>query len=126
MRFTSLSHTAAVAQFAASVLAHPSPTANSPRGLQKRAVDISAFKYKLGAASAKYVSNVVIEEQGLKPRAAVGYTEIATALVKSAFPEAEFRLVSSYESKNGIGHVVFKQTVHGIDIDTADFNVNVR
>ena len=90
-----------------------------------RADLLLSFNSKLGAASAKYVSNVVIEEQGLRPRALGAANDIASALVKQAFPAAEFRLLSSYASSNGIEHVVFKQTVHGIDIDTADFNVNV-
>ena len=53
--------------------------------------------------------------------------DAATAVVKKVLPNAEFRLVDDhYVGSNGIAHVNFKQTVHGLDIDNADFNVNVR
>jgi extracellular elastinolytic metalloproteinase len=46
--------------------------------------------------------------------------------VKKAAPGAEYRIVSDhYIGKNGITHVHFKQTAFGLDIDNADFNVNV-
>lgn len=100
MRFTTIS---IAAQLATSVLSHPSPSSGSG-AVQRRAINIDAFKYKLGASSAKYVSNVVIEEQGLKPRALAAANDIASALIKSAFPSAEFRQLSSYASSNGIEH----------------------
>jgi extracellular elastinolytic metalloproteinase len=54
------------------------------------------------------------------------YTETASDLVKATYPKAEFRMVDDhYVGTNGIAHVNFKQTVNGIDIDNADFNVNV-
>ncbi|KKA27194.1 hypothetical protein TD95_002117 [Thielaviopsis punctulata] len=54
------------------------------------------------------------------------YIETATELVKKVAPNAEFRLVDdSYVGTNGIAHVNFRQTANGLDIDNADFNVNV-
>lgn len=54
------------------------------------------------------------------------YVETATELVKTVASGAQFRLVEDhYVGSDGIAHVYFKQTVHGIDIDNADFNVNV-
>lgn len=100
MRFTTIS---VAVQLAAPVLSHPSSSSVSG-AVQRRAVNIDAYKYKLGAGSPKYVSNVVIEEQGLKPRAVAAANDIASALVKSAFPSAEFRMLSSYASSNGIEH----------------------
>lgn len=119
-----LSHTAIVALLAVRTLGHPAPPSSSVQSIQKRTVNLLA--YKLGVGS-EYVNNVVITEQGpvFKGFVAPSYTDTATYLVKSVFPEAEFRLLSSYRSSNGMGHVVFKQILHGIDIDTADFNVNV-
>ncbi|KAF2210661.1 hypothetical protein CERZMDRAFT_99271 [Cercospora zeae-maydis SCOH1-5] len=53
--------------------------------------------------------------------------EAAEALVRSTVPDAEFRRVAdSWTSSSGITHVYFKQTLNGLDIDDADFNVNVR
>lgn len=126
MRFSSL-QTAVVAQLATTVIAHPhaAPQPAAGSALHKRALDIGAFKYKFPAGAAKYVTNEVIAEKGPLPRALASADDVATALVKSAHPKAEFRKVTSYQSKNGVAHVTFKQTVHGIDIDTADFNVNV-
>lgn len=117
-------HTTAVALLTARVLGHPAPSSNSAQNIQRRTVNLDA--YKLGAG-ASYSNNVVLTEEKpeLRAFAASTYTDTATSLVKKVAPEAEFRLVSSYLSGNGVGHVVFKQTLHGIDIDTADFNVNV-
>ncbi|KAG4441518.1 hypothetical protein IFR05_002975 [Cadophora sp. M221] len=118
-----VSQTAIAALLAANVLGHPH-TSSPPRNLQKRTVDLTAYKLGVGAS---YTSNVVIEEQVSAFRAFTKptYVDTATTLVKSKFPNAEFRLVTNYVSGNGVGHVAFKQTVHGIDIDTADVNVNV-
>lgn len=55
-----------------------------------------------------------------------GYVAAAAAFVRARYPNAEFRQVDdNYVSSSGIGHVYFKQTVFGFDIDDADFNVNV-
>ncbi|KAI9052154.1 hypothetical protein LZ554_003516 [Drepanopeziza brunnea f. sp. 'monogermtubi'] len=126
MRFVLL-QTAVTALLGNHVLGHPHAAPSSPqaRSIQKRTVDLSAYKLGVGAS---YTSNALITgaEQAIDFQAFTepGYVETATALVKSVFPLAEFRLLSSYQSGNGVGHVVFKQTVHGIDIDTADLNVN--
>ena len=54
------------------------------------------------------------------------YLDTATELVRRVAPEATFRVVGDhYIGTNGVAHVNFKQTAHGIDIDNADFNVNV-
>lgn len=51
---------------------------------------------------------------------------IATDLVKKTIPGAQFRLVNDhYVGSNGIAHFYFKQTANGLDIDNADFNVNI-
>ncbi|CAG8954703.1 hypothetical protein HYFRA_00004626 [Hymenoscyphus fraxineus] len=125
MRFTS-AQTAAVALLSTPVLGHPHPaTSNkSPKEVQRRDVDLTAFRLGVGS---QYATSLNLTES--TPELSIvepTYTETATALVKKVAPNAEFRLASNYESGNGIGHVVFKQTLHGIDIDTADFNVNVK
>ena len=52
--------------------------------------------------------------------------EVAKALIKDKSPDATFRLVDDhYKGSNGITHVRFKQTFHDIDVDNADYNVNV-
>ncbi|KAH7305639.1 putative extracellular metallo proteinase MEP [Rhexocercosporidium sp. MPI-PUGE-AT-0058] len=119
-----VSQTAIAALLTANVLGHPHASSSSPRSLQKRTVDLTAYRLGVGAS---YTTNVVIEEQVSTFRAFTKptYVDTATTLVKSKFPNAEFRLVTNYVSGNGVGHVTFKQTVHGIDIDTADVNVNV-
>lgn len=130
MRFSTL-QAAAVAQLATSVLAHPhaAPAAEGS-ALHKRAVNIDAYKNKLGAAPAKYVTNEVIveaEKKGtpIRRAAAAADNDVASAHIKTLHPNAQFRLVTSYSSRNGVTHTAFKQTANGIDIDTADFNVNV-
>lgn len=54
------------------------------------------------------------------------YVDSATAVVQSTVPGVEFRVVDDhYVGTNGVAHVNFKQTVHGLDVDNSDFNVNV-
>lgn len=55
------------------------------------------------------------------------YVGIATLKLRETVTQAEFRLVDdSYVGSNGVAHVHFQQTVDGIDVDNAQFNVNVR
>ena len=54
------------------------------------------------------------------------YTDTAARLVQNIVPGASFRLIDDhFVGDNGVAHVYFRQTLHGIDIDNADFNVNV-
>jgi extracellular elastinolytic metalloproteinase len=51
---------------------------------------------------------------------------VATDLVKVTIPGATFRLVDDhYVGSNGVAHYYFKQTANDLDIDNADFNVNI-
>ncbi|GAO13523.1 hypothetical protein UVI_02016010 [Ustilaginoidea virens] len=57
---------------------------------------------------------------------ATGASYVATAeeLLKSKAPGAEYRVVNDhYVGSDGIAHVYFKQTLHGLDIDNADANI---
>ncbi|KAK1992019.1 fungalysin metallopeptidase [Colletotrichum falcatum] len=103
------------------VFAHPATHAHS---IGRRGVDIEAFRLpQLGS----YTNATEIE--AAPPIALLkreSYVDTATELVKKLAPGAEFRLVGDhYVGTNGIGHVNFKQTVHGLDIDNGDFNVNI-
>jgi extracellular elastinolytic metalloproteinase len=112
------------ALFSTRVLAHPSSSTAARSALQGRAIDLSAFRLKVEGqySNVEKTSDIEIPASFNSP----GYTETATSLVKTVFPEAEFRLVPDhYIGSNGIGHVVFRQTIHGLDVDNADFNVNV-
>ncbi|KAE9579475.1 hypothetical protein CGMCC3_g4703 [Colletotrichum fructicola] len=54
------------------------------------------------------------------------YIGIATLKLRETVTQAEFRLVDdSYVGSNGVAHVHFQQTVDGIDVDNAQFNVNI-
>lgn len=105
------------------VRGHPAPEARP--GLQRRTVDLNAFRL---TALSEYVNATVaessIDSASLSRRA--DYVDTATALVKDKVPGATFRLVQDhYVGANGVAHVHFKQTANGLDIDNADFNVNV-
>lgn len=119
-----LSQTAVAALLASRVLGHPhaSPVAS----IRGRSVDLSQFRLKSGAV---YSDVAQTTDAGLHPPSSFDtpdYTQTATWLVQEIFPEADFRLVTDhYVGNDGIGHVTFKQTAHGLDIDNADFNVNV-
>ncbi|CAI4220101.1 unnamed protein product [Parascedosporium putredinis] len=94
--------------------------------LSRRGVDIEPFRL---ASAAKYIGikdpKPDIHGPGSPPSAGT-YVESASALVKSVHPNIEYRVVDDhYVGSNGIAHVRFKQTIHGIDVDNGDFNVNI-
>jgi len=102
--------------------AHPF---HSLQSLGKRAVDFNAFRMVL---TTEYANATTIESDpsitALAKRA--DPQDTATELVKATVPGATFRLVGDhYVGDNGIAHFNFKQTIDDIDIDNADFNVNV-
>ena len=101
--------------------AHPSgPGSHS---IVSRGIDVNAFRLK---ATSSYVNASVAESPSHRRHKRADYIEAATELVKSQVNGASFRVVEDhYVGTNGVAHVNFKQTVHGIDIDNADFNVNV-
>ncbi|KAK2595269.1 hypothetical protein QQS21_006984 [Conoideocrella luteorostrata] len=108
---------------AANVKAHPHMQSES--GLSSRRVNLDRFRM---SESGNYVP--AIKVKGDKPVMNINergsYLEIAKELVKTKAPDAEYRLVNDhYVGSNGVAHVYFKQTLHGIDIDNADLNVNV-
>jgi extracellular elastinolytic metalloproteinase len=103
--------------------AYPSQKAPNLSPLSKRGLDLEAFKLP---PMAEYVSQDEVPDELSVVTMRADYTETAKDLVKSTFPKATFRMVNDhYIGSNGIAHVNFKQTANGIDIDNADFNVNV-
>ena len=109
---------------AAQVLAHPT-VHHGPSSLRRRTVDLEAFRLK---ATAQYVNATeAVDSASASLAKRETYVDTAVALAKSLVPSAEFRVVEDhYVGTNGIAHVNLKQTVHGLDIDNADFNINVR
>ena len=110
---------------AANVQAHPHGREPNKSSLSKRAVDVAKFRltdmsnYTASAVTKADASVMTIGKRG-------DYVGTAAELVKTVAPGAEFRVVNDhYVSSDGVAHVNFKQTMHGIDIDNADFNVNV-
>lgn len=81
---------------------------------------------RLGTTS-QYVNHKAAKaDQSLKLLKRATYVETATELVKQIIPDAEFRLKKDhYVGTNGIAHVYFRQTVNGIDVGNANFNVNI-
>jgi extracellular elastinolytic metalloproteinase len=120
MRFST---TASAAFLASQVVAHPHayPPLN---GLSKRKLDLNAFRLETETEYSDAATTDSTPIVALAKRET--YLETATALVKKTVPGAEFRIADDhYVGTNGIAHVNLKQTVHGLDIDNADFNVNV-
>lgn len=106
------------------VSAHPQRRQpnNGASALSKRGVDLSEYPMP-GLGSYTKTANVKTVEKRISSS---GYVETATKLVKEKFPDLEFRVIDdAYVGTNGIGHVNFKQTVHGLDVDNGDFHVNV-
>ncbi|KAH7323006.1 Fungalysin metallopeptidase-domain-containing protein [Stachybotrys elegans] len=114
-----------LAGLAANVQAHSHAADASRPSLSKRGVEIESFRMpQLSEYSTSEESKSVAGSLAKRDT----YVEAATDLVKAVAPSgATFRLVDDhYVGTNGIAHVNFKQTIHGIDIDNADFNVNVN
>ncbi|KAI2610404.1 elastinolytic metallo proteinase Mep [Hypoxylon fragiforme] len=108
----------------ASLPAQGHPTHSYKGGLRRRTVDLNSYRLKETAQYSNRASTSSNNAVQLLKRDS--YVDTATELVKSVVPDATFRLVDDhYVGKNGIAHVNFKQTAHGIDIDNADFNVNI-
>ncbi|KAF7588239.1 Fungalysin/Thermolysin Extracellular metalloproteinase 5 [Aspergillus hancockii] len=76
-----------------------------------------------------YVDNAQqtpVSSSSNEPGMAQTYVETATELVKGKKANATFRLKDDhYIGDNGVAHVHFRQTIHDIDVDNGDFNVNV-
>lgn len=115
-----------LAGLAANVQAHPT-FHEDPHGtsLSKRAIDLS--QYDMPPISNYSPSDATEDNKAAKT---VGkrstYVETATEFIKKEVPGVEFRVVEDhYVGSGGVAHINFKQTHHGIDIDNADFKVNV-
>lgn len=105
----------------AHVGAHP---LSHSRSLTKRTVDLNSYRLKVAS---DYVNSTVVDtDPAIVLTKRAGPQDTATALVKKTIPGASFRLVSDYVGDNGIAHFYFRQTANDLDIDNADFNVNVR
>lgn len=114
-----------LAGLAANVQAHSEETASTFSLGKRGAIDLERFR--LPQLSEYTDANTAETSEAVRSLAKrETYVESAEELVRLTAPNAEFRLVEDhYVGKNGIAHVNFRQTVHGIDIDNADFNVNV-
>jgi extracellular elastinolytic metalloproteinase len=110
---------------AANVLAHPERRHANNAALEKRGVDLSKFRMpELSeyTVSTKAKSNPAVSSINKRG----DYVSAAKQLVKTVYPGSKFRLVDDhYVGVDGLAHVNFKQTIHGIDVDNGDFNVNV-
>lgn len=108
---------------ASAVNAHPAPN-KGKSSLRRRGVDLEKYRLQTVAEYSNVVDTKANPDISITKRAT--YVETATELVKKVAPDAEFRLVEDhYVGTNGVAHVNFKQTAHGLDIDNADFHVNV-
>lgn len=105
------------------VNAHPQHHAPNTFELAKRGIDLEDYSMpslssytKTSSASSKHDFAIVSDD----------YVAIAIALAKDVAHGAEFRVVGDhYVDANGVAHINLRQTVHGLDIDNADFNINV-
>ncbi|KAF2263033.1 fungalysin metallopeptidase [Lojkania enalia] len=111
-----------LASLAIGVSAHP--LSNTSPSIRKRAVDLNAFRLKVAS---EYADTIKVESDSSLLRVKrADPVDTATELVKKTIPGATFRLVKDfYTGTNGITHINFKQTANGLDIDNADFHVNI-
>ncbi|KAG9232629.1 putative extracellular metallo proteinase mep [Amylocarpus encephaloides] len=108
---------------AGQVLGHPASHAGT--ALSKRKVQLDKFRLTTLPSYSDATSTDNLPAASLIGKRAT-YLEAAEALVEKVVPGATFRVADDhYVGSNGIAHVNLKQTIHGLDIDNADFNVNV-
>ncbi|KAI1501347.1 Fungalysin metallopeptidase-domain-containing protein [Biscogniauxia marginata] len=106
------------------VQSHPTHTHTTKSTLRRRTVDLNAYRI---TQDAEYSNKAATQSNtAVRLLKRDSYVDTASEVVKNIFPDATFRVVNDhYVGNNGIAHVNFKQTAHGIDIDNADFNVNI-
>ncbi|KAJ3498033.1 hypothetical protein NLG97_g1434 [Lecanicillium saksenae] len=117
-------HLAAVllALGAAVVSAH---STHSNAGLNKRGIDVRRYAMPDFAHYSPNYSKDKSKRQINLPIDALP-VDSAVEFVRKSTSGVEFRLVKDhYTGTSGVTHVNLKQTLHGIDIDNADFKVNV-
>ncbi|KAJ6789113.1 hypothetical protein PWT90_08947 [Aphanocladium album] len=94
-------------------------------GLNGKSIDVRKFAMPDLAHYSPNYSKDKSKRQINLPRNAPP-VDAALAFVKKRAPGVEFRMADDYyTSTSGITHVNFKQTLHGIDIDNADFKANI-
>ncbi|KAI0556100.1 fungalysin metallopeptidase [Xylaria curta] len=108
----------------ASLLADAHPSAKPRNNVQRRTVDLKSFRMN---TNSQYINHKASKaDPSLKLLKRATYVETATELVKKVVPDAEFRLKKDhYVGTNGVAHVYFRQTVNGLDVGNANFNVNI-
>jgi extracellular elastinolytic metalloproteinase len=107
------------------VVAHPAAKENAwKKNLNKRTLDLDQFRTEPNSVY-KTSESTKSDAAALSLLKRSDYVETATELVKSVYPDAEFRVTNNYVGTNGVSHVYLKQTIHGLDVDNSDFNVNV-
>lgn len=102
-------------------LGHPNPRQSDAA----RGINIANFEYSTPSV---YSNSDETRDNVLASSIQPGesYTNTAENFAKSMFPALTYRLVDDhYVGDNGMGHVYLKQTHHGLDVDNADFNINV-
>lgn len=108
-----------------SATAHPHAHSHGSHSLSKRAVNLDSLRVKV-ATTYKNATDVESDPSMPVLTRRASAEDTATELVEKTVPGATFRLVGDhYVATNGMAHFYFKQTANDIDIDTADFNVNV-
>jgi extracellular elastinolytic metalloproteinase len=116
---------ALLATLASLAVVNAHPATHGSRTLGRRAIDLDAFRMVI-KTEYKNATEVDLDPTIPTLRARATTEETATELVQSTVPGAKFRLVNDhYVGDNGVAHYYFKQTANGLDIDNADFNVNV-
>ncbi|PYH88615.1 extracellular metallo proteinase MEP [Aspergillus ellipticus CBS 707.79] len=105
-------------------IANISHSIHMTSGLNHDIVDLNPFRL---ASRAEYVNSIELATASASINyGEKSYLDTATQLVQTIIPNATFRVVDDhYVGDNGVAHINFRQTIHGIDIDNADFNVNV-
>lgn len=102
------------------------PTKENKPIFSRGVANLNAFRLPMLASYTSAERALVGRETTPSSSSSFDPVEVAKAHLKDKSPDASFRLVDDYYTgSNGITHVRFKQTFNNIDVDNADYNVNV-
>lgn len=104
------------------VLGHHGNRPNS--GLNRRAVDLASYRPQ---PKTKYVNaDELRNDPSVRISKRGDYLNTAIEFAKDIGPDVTYRVLDGhYVGTNGIAHVHFRQTIHGIDLENAELSVNV-
>lgn len=102
--------------------AHPHHGYSSRRA--GRTVDLNSHRFTIRS---NYTTLKELPSAKRVRSESIDFVQVASSKIQETVPGATFHLQDDvYVGDNGVAHAHFLQTIDGVDVDDATFNVNVR